>query len=389
MAVLVIFVFVAAIAVVYFGVADHLMYRFGLELTQRGAQSEASKSSDPANAEFDYAYSQLSEDDQMKYRILLKAFETREPQTYPETDTEDLTRIRECVLADHPELFYVRGAQITTTTNRTTGLTTGVVVKGSYLYTPEETQQMQDAIDTTVAECLAGLPASASDFDKARYVYEYVARNTEYDTGAIDLIEAGSTDTSNGQTIADVFIGKKAVCAGYAQACQYLLERLGIPCTYVTGTAKGQLHGWDLVQLDGAYYYMDPTWGDPQFLDETAAKVNRDWVNYEYFAITTDDLLTTHTLGSSFPVPTCTADADNYFVHEGLLFDSPDTERFGQLATDAAANGNGVVQIRCTNDQAFDELFAFVSSGGLQSYTTARSYWYFNTPALRTITVIL
>ena len=37
------------------------------------------------------------------------------------------------------------------------------------------------------------------------------------------------------QNICSVFIGKKSVCAGYSKAMQYLMEKQGLFCTYVTG----------------------------------------------------------------------------------------------------------------------------------------------------------
>ncbi len=61
------------------------------------------------------------------------------------------------------------------------------------------------------------------------------------------------------------FLNKKTVCQGYANATQYLLTLLGIPAVVVTGTAEGDTHAWNLVQLDGAYYFMDTTWGNSSY----------------------------------------------------------------------------------------------------------------------------
>ncbi len=80
----------------------------------------------------------------------------------------------------------------------------------------------------------------------------------EYQTGEDD------------QSIAGVFWKKSAVCAGYAGAVQYLLERLDIPCIYVDGSTKGSTegHAWDIVKIGQEYYYVDATNGDqPDFLN--------------------------------------------------------------------------------------------------------------------------
>ena len=59
------------------------------------------------------------------------------------------------------------------------------------------------------------------------------------------------------QNIISVFLNKKTVCQGYANATQYLLTLLGIPAVVVTGTAEGDTHAWNLVQLDGCMLFMN------------------------------------------------------------------------------------------------------------------------------------
>ena len=50
-----------------------------------------------------------------------------------------------------------------------------------------------------------------------------------------------------------------AICGGYAQAFQLLLEQAGIPCVTVTGQLGGENHMWNLAQIDGQWRYFDPT----------------------------------------------------------------------------------------------------------------------------------
>ena len=50
-----------------------------------------------------------------------------------------------------------------------------------------------------------------------------------------------------------------AICGGYAQAFQLLLEQAGIPCITVSGKMGGENHMWNLAQVDGEWLYFDPT----------------------------------------------------------------------------------------------------------------------------------
>ena len=59
-----------------------------------------------------------------------------------------------------------------------------------------------------------------------KYIYEYLVNNVQYVEEAPD-----------NQNIYSALVGKATVCAGYAKANQYLLNRMGIYCTYVIGTA--------------------------------------------------------------------------------------------------------------------------------------------------------
>ena len=50
-----------------------------------------------------------------------------------------------------------------------------------------------------------------------------------------------------------------AICGGYAQAFQLLLEQAGIPCVTVSGQLGAENHMWDLARIDGQWLYFDPT----------------------------------------------------------------------------------------------------------------------------------
>ena len=89
-----------------------------------------------------------------------------------------------------------------------------------------------------------------SDKDKIKYVYNWIGENTTYDT----IFTTGSKN----QTIYNVFVNHNAVCAGFAKASQVIFQRIGIKSYIVEGNTTGP-HMWNIVYVDGNYYYYDST----------------------------------------------------------------------------------------------------------------------------------
>ena len=334
-----------------------------------------------------YAYSQLSDDDREKYLILLDAFQSRESKAYPEDGIEDLSRLRECVIADHPELFYIGGVHVSTTTNTASGLVTSVMVEGQYLFADEEIAALQGQIDEEAGACLANMPDG--DYEKAKYLYEYLAGSVEYDHTAASGGD-GVLGASSGQTIADALAAHSSVCAGYARAYQYLLEQAGVPCVYVTGTARGGRHAWCAAFLDGSWYYIDPTWGDPEFLDEGGETADLGLVNYDYLCVTGDDISATHVPDSAYPLPTCTAVADNYYIREGLFLDDADVDAAGAIVESAVERGDRVARFRCANRDVYDQVvWALFDAQEIYRFIPGDTCTYMLGDAMCTVEVLL
>ncbi len=87
-------------------------------------------------------------------------------------------------------------------------------------------------------------------YEKEKILHDMLIQQIEYDKSA-----------GMNQSAYSALVDGKSVCAGYARAYQYLLQRLGIPCYYCTGYA-GQDHAWNIVALDDGYYNVDVTWDD-------------------------------------------------------------------------------------------------------------------------------
>lgn len=87
----------------------------------------------------------------------------------------------------------------------------------------------------------------------------------------------------------DALFTGNAVCMGYAECFQTLMEMLGIECVPVTGYADGQSHIWNMVCLDNEWYQVDVTWDDPS--EDSVDGLS----HHSYFNITDTDMYADHT----------------------------------------------------------------------------------------------
>ena len=136
---------------------------------------------------------------------------------------------------------------------------------------------------------------------------------------------------------------------------QYLLNNLGVECTVVTGKSKGgEGHAWNLVKIDGDYYYLDATWGDEEYRELSGEKkVPGREVSYDFLNVTSDDIAGTHTADNVVSMPVCTSREANYYVKEGLYFDSYN-ERELAVALKMAVMGNqGYLALKCSDKDVY------------------------------------
>ena len=294
----------------------------------------------------EYYFKQLTEEEQRVYRELLKGIRAREKEFYLTiSDDDSIDRSYHAVLKDHPEIFWVHNREkIYKTTYSDSDY---CVFTPGYTYTDGEIDEIQTAMEQSFPEVRVLIPEDASDYEKVRIVYTYVIDHTQYQTGEDD------------QSIAGVFWKKSAVCAGYAGAVQYLLERLDVPCIYVDGSTKGSTegHAWDIVKIGQEYYYVDATNGDqPDFLNGDAAQLEEHkTIIYDYLCPFPEEYEKTYTPSEELTVPACTAkDLDFYVLNQGYFEDYSwqDIYDYCKMRLD---NGAAVVRFKFGSQEAFSE----------------------------------
>lgn len=224
-------------------------------------------------------------------------------------DTSQVERVLMAIDNDHSEIFWV--AELAYYFNEYNDQVSQVEAK--YDYDEAEKDRRQGVIDQAYSQYLSGLDGGMDEYEIVKYTYEYVVKNTVY----------GANDED--QNIYSVFALRESVCAGYAKAVKYLLDRQGIESSYVAGFVDVQgAHAWNLVLMDGDYYYLDATWGE--FDGGLDPQQN---ISYDYFGVTTKTLELSHEIDTSLVIyPEFTATAANYFVRENRLYDlSKETEK--------------------------------------------------------------
>ncbi|MBQ8821622.1 MAG: hypothetical protein IJZ82_03185 [Lachnospiraceae bacterium] len=302
-------------------------------------------------AQWSYAYEQLSDAEKSWYRGIsasLLAMEEQPAKLSEEGLLQGLTeehidRIFQCVLMDHPEYFYVTGYQYTKYTRGDELVS--VEFTGTYSMDREEALTRKNVIEERAAGILAGISPEATDYEKVRYVYETIIKNTEY-----------NMDAPDNQNIYSVLSGGASVCQGYAKAAQFLLNRLGVNCTMVQGLVKeGEGHAWNLVQVEGEYYYMDPTWGDAsyQVMNMDVSNVRIPNISYDYLCVTGADLFRTHTLDCIVPMPECISTAANYYVREGCFFSAYDEQQINDLIQKVISESREELYFKCADENVY------------------------------------
>lgn len=322
-------------------------------LESKGQESgEAVDYTDPLA--WEYCYQQLDSAGQEWYRDIQRILARMEQgqELSPEgleagLTEEDIDRIFCYVLADHPEYFYVDGYRYTKYSRM--DKLVKIEFSGSYTCDSQECADRWEQIWEAAEVLLAQAPAGGDDYEKARYVYETLIRGTDY-----------VLDAPDSQNLYSVLVNGASVCQGYAKATQYLLNHLGIPCVLVQGQVEpGEGHAWNLLCLDGDYYYMDTTWGDASYRQAEGADQEQGWipqVNYDYLCVTTRQLLRTHIPSADVPLPECVATRDNYYVREGCLLEECGEEVIQQAFDRAVSAGRQEISLKCTEESVYRQL---------------------------------
>lgn len=160
------------------------------------------------------------------------------------------------------------------------------VINFKYNWTETQEKEMLSEIDAILVKIVK---PNMSDLDKEKAIHDWIVDNISYDYTSYNAVLAGTIDGTDGN-VYTAFKTRKAVCHGYTMLTKLMLNKAGIPCIVVSGTADNNIrvanHAWNMVYVDNQWNYLDVTWND-----QGDGKAPR----YDYFNCTTQKIVSNHT----------------------------------------------------------------------------------------------
>jgi hypothetical protein len=292
---------------------------------------------------YDYYYNLLDEDNKALYNIIYNAIMNHSQAVRLDDVTYDvLDRCFNSVLRDHPEIYYVYGY----TYSESTFSKTIDEFTPNYNFTTEELEYCDSQIADYVNKFMENAPVNGSDYDKIKYIYEYVPLNITYD---LDII--------SNQSIYGAFVSKRCACNGYAKAVQYLAKKLDLVSVFVVGEADNGTqvasHAWNIVSVDGNWYQVDTTWADRQYKagDNVVSKVA-----YDYLCTNDNIMYSNHKTDDFIDYPKCESLDMFYYVKEKAYITQVNNEAVSAAFARAIGNGNDFVVLKCATSDVQAQL---------------------------------
>ena len=214
-----------------------------------------------------------------------------------------------------------------------------------YKYDAQQVQDMKDELSEKADSILSNFYEGMPEWDKIKYIHDYIVLNCTYDTQA-----------PNSQSAYGALIDGKAVCEGYAKAMAYLCNKAGIECMLVTGYAGGDAHMWNLVKYNGNWYHTDVTWDDP-----AKPVFDSEYVKYKYFNLTNSQIRLDHKIipdNNFFEYPEAIANEGNYYIKKDAYIKTFDEARkilIKQIAT-CVDNNLKYVSVKVATQTLYNDI---------------------------------
>lgn len=295
-----------------------------------------------------YYYNLLNENEKLVYKEILKALLALKTSVNlsfnPPSDV--VKKAYTFLINDRPDIFWLdlgyslasRGGRVET-------------VSFEYRMSASEIIEMKKRmVNSRFYRELDSLVLSKkSVFEKALVAYEYIIKHADYDLNAAR--SSGSGAYAYAYNVDGLILKSKGVCASYAKVFQYFMNKHGVYCTLVSGKTSRDRHAWNLINIGGSYYYIDTTWGDPVFAD--GSPKSADYISYDYFCITTDDMNRSHKAILDVKMPLCKDTKYNYYKYFNMISSVFSVENVVSSVLSAYRSGKKEAVIKYSSDSAY------------------------------------
>lgn len=129
------------------------------------------------------------------------------------------------------------------------------------------TDEKQKAIYEKCVDVIAkNITEGMTDIEKETAIHDFMITWADYDEEALKNEKFPSKDANNPYGF---LIKQYGICSGYTSTFQLFMDLLDIPCLSIAGSSifsgsgHAEDHAWNIVQIDGSWYYVDVTWDDP------------------------------------------------------------------------------------------------------------------------------
>lgn len=250
----------------------------------------------------EFYYQKMGKLQQTVYHNMLKGVrELADEIQLPQLDGESLYWVFFQMRLDHPEVFWLTGYKYKYYKD-----SPNLIFVPEYLFDKDKIREHQKAMQARI-EKLVRPAKTLSDFEKEKYVHDFICDNVRYDK----LKKAYSHEIIGplGQGV--------GVCEGIAKAVKVLLDALGVWCVIAicgNNPEKGikYRHTWNIVRIGGAYYHLDATF------DNTLGKSDKvEDIRYDYFNLDDGHIFKDHEPLIA-AAPHCT-DHDHFYYKEKKL----------------------------------------------------------------------
>lgn len=295
-----------------------------------------------------YYFNMLNSNEKKIYNALFQALMKVAPSvSLPfSVKKETVEKTLQFVIYDRPDIFWFTGSYTMTSSNNLVKS-----VSFDYRMSKSEVDVLKNRLLNSVffKRMDALILSKKTVFEKALVAYEYIIKNADYDRVAAEYSSVRKYDYA--YNIDGIIMNSKAVCAGYSKTFQYFMNRHRIYCTFVAGSTKRGRHAWNLINIAGSYYYIDTTWGDPVFANNS--NKSSDYISYDFFCITTNDLKKSHAANIDYKMPLCTDTRCNYYRYFNLISDTFSVYDVVSRLISAYRNGKNEAEIKYSSNSEY------------------------------------